>query len=100
MRRERDMRPKNTRGETVRSARVLGSVRTVDAIGSDLRLTNFRMLPLKFRPRSADDGSVSTTYHDDIRQAIQAVRDARGTPKHAEALRVLAILLRRIVNVQ
>lgn len=79
---------------------MLGIVRTVDTIGSDLRLTNFRMLPLKFRPRSADDGCAMSTYHDDIRQAIQAVREARGTPKHAEALRVLAILLRRIVTVQ
>jgi len=37
------------------------------------------------------------TYHDDVRKAIDNVRNARGTPNHVEALRVLAALFRRIV---
>jgi hypothetical protein len=73
--------------------------RMLPAICQFLKVRN-EGLSLKSRPVSAEDACAMTTYHDDVRKAIQAVRDSRGTPMHAEALRLLAVLLRAIVTVK
>jgi hypothetical protein len=41
-----------------------------------------------------------TIYHDEIRRAIAAVRDTRGTREHTQALANLAALIRACIKAE